>query len=363
MKQFLLVLLFSFIFIGCDNKKEDINIGFIAGLSGKYSILGKDVRDGFLLAFDEIDYKINSHYINIIEKDDKQNINDNKKAINELLENNVKLIIGNTTSSMTLNSLNIIKNHPDTFLFSATASSSELSKKDDQLIRIQVEQSDKMYIDIIKYLIDKNNKNIVMIYDSKNSSYVNGYNNIFQKLFIKNGGNRFVDKIDINQPYQNIINKLNNNRYDTILIVANSLDSAKIIQFINLNKISKTIVSSSWAKTNEFIKYGGKAIENTLFSTGYNEQFKGKDFLEFKNKFKAKYNRDISEASSQGYEVAKIVIENLKKSTNIDTLKKRILEQSVYKGLQNKIILDKFGDAEKRYFIMKVKNAKYVQVK
>lgn len=363
MRYIIFSLLFGFIFIGCDSKKDDIDIGFVAGLSGKYSILGNDVRDGFFLAFDEIDYKIGEQKINIIEKDDKQDVNENKKVINELLEKDIKLIVGNSTSSMTLSSLNIIKNYPETFLFSATASSGEFSKKDDQLIRVQVEQSNKMYIDIIKYLIKKNKKNIVMIYDSRNSSYVSGYNNIFQKLFIENGGDKFIDKIDINEDYKGIINRLNKNSYDAILVVANSLDSAKIIQYIKLNNISKTIFSSGWAKTNTFIKYGGKAVENVLFSTGYNEQFKGKDFLEFQNKFKLKYNRDISEASSQGYEVAKIIIENLKISTDMKTLKNRILKQSIYKGLQHNIILDKFGDASKKYFIMEVKDAKYIQIK
>lgn len=363
MRYILLSLLFGFIFIGCDGKKDDINIGFVAGLSGKYSILGNDVKDGFLLAFDEINYKIDKHRVNIIEKDDKQDINENKKVINDLLKQNIKLIVGNTTSSMTHNSLNIIKSHPNVLLFSPTASSNEFTKKDDQFIRIQVEQSNKTYIDIIKYLINKNKKNIVMIYDSKNSSYVNGYKTIFQNLFIKNGGNKFVDEIDINKPYKNIVNRLNKDSYDTILVVANSLDSAKIIQYIKLNHISKTILSSGWAKTNAFITYGGKAIENVLFSTGYNEQFQGKEFLEFKNKFKLKYNRDISEASVEGYEVAKIIIDNLNRSTDMKTLKDRILKKSIYQGLQNKIVLDKFGDASKKYFIMEIKDAKYIQIK
>lgn len=50
----------STFFTGCDTKNNnDIKIGFIVGLSGKYSSLGTSIRDGFLLAFDEIDYKIN----------------------------------------------------------------------------------------------------------------------------------------------------------------------------------------------------------------------------------------------------------------------------------------------------------------
>ena len=33
---------------------ETIKIGFVAGLSGKYSSLGNDVKNGIMLAFDNI---------------------------------------------------------------------------------------------------------------------------------------------------------------------------------------------------------------------------------------------------------------------------------------------------------------------
>ena len=58
----------------------------------------------------------------------------------------------------------------------------------------------------------------------------------------------------------------------------------------------------------------------------------------------------------------KILIENLKKSSDISTLKNRILEIKKYDGLQGDIIFDKYGDVFREYFIMKVQNSEYKKV-
>ena len=163
-KSIFLVLFISIFFIGCsDKKEEEIKIGFIAGLSGKYSSLGISVRDGFTLAFEEIDYKINNKKVKIIQKDDKQDENEAKKAIEFFIKNDIKLIIGNTTSSMTKISLPLIAKQKDSLMISATASSSAFSGKDDNFIRVQVDNSPKRYKSLAKILLQNKYKNIFYI--------------------------------------------------------------------------------------------------------------------------------------------------------------------------------------------------------
>jgi len=362
-KYLFIILIITSIFVGCNDKSdEEIKIGFIAGLSGKYSNLGSGVRDGLLLAFDEVNYKIDNKKIKIIQKDDMQNKDEAKKAITSLIKNNVKLIVGNTTSSMTAISLDAIKNKKDILLFSATASSNDFTGKDDNFIRVQLEQSTKKHIKAVNYLIKNNYKKVYFIYDSTNMSYVNGYKNIFQKLFISKGGENFVGSSDINNEYKDILNDLNTKEYDMILVVANSIDSANIIQYIRLNKINKKIFSSGWSKTRNFIQNGGKAVEGVLFSTSYDEQSKDKYYIKFLNSFKNKYNSLPSESAVQGYEVGKIIIKNLKISSNFETLKTRILNIKEYRGVQGNIIFDKYGDIEKEYFMMTIKDSKYIKL-
>ncbi len=362
-KIFLLVIvIFTLLFTGCNDKQEDIKIGFVAGLSGKYSSLGTSIRDGFILAFDEINNEINGQKVRIIQKDDKQNKDEAKKIIDNFIKNDIKLIVGNATSSMTAVTFPIVNKQKDMLLISATASSPDFTAQDDNFLRIQVDHSEKRYQALFEYTTKKKYDKIFFIHDSTNLKYTKGYGEIFQNFIVANGGNKFVGKVDLNEPYEKILQKLKSVDTNLILVVAASLDSANIIQYIRLNGISTQILGSGWAKTMDFIDNGGKAVEGVIFSTGYDNKSKDKTFLDFVDKFKAKYHRIPSSFSAQGYELGQILIQNLKNSVDISTLKERILKIKKYDGLQGDIIFDKYGDVFREYFIMEVKNKEYVKV-
>jgi len=362
-KNLLLSILVVTIFVGCNNNKdEDIKIGFVAGLSGKYSSLGIAVRDGFLLAFEEIDYKIDGKKVTIFDKDDKQDKNEAKKAIEFFIKNNIKLIVGNTTSSMTQVSLPLIKNYKDSLMISATASSSYFSKKDDNFLRVQVDNSPKRYNSLAQYLLQSEYKNILCIYDSKNKTYADDYTINLENVFVQQGGNKYSAKIDINQPYEDILKKAKETKKDLILIVANSVDTANMIQYLRINNEKSKILGTGWAKTNDFITNGGEYVEGVLFSEGYDDGSKHKDYLDFVTKFKKRYSKKPSVFSTQGYELGKILIKNLKKSSDIALLKGNILKEKRYKGLQGDIVFDKYGDVMRSFFMMEVKNKKFVKI-
>jgi len=357
------LLVLSLLFTACNDRKDDeIKIGFVAGLSGKYSSLGTSIRDGFTLAFDEINNTINGKKVTIIQKDDKQDKVEAKKIIDNFIKNNIKLIVGNATSSMTAVTFPIVNKHKDMLLISATASSSDFTAIDDNFLRIQVEHSTKRYQALLDYVTAKGYKNIFFIYDSKNLKYTKGYEQIFQDIFIASGGNKFVGKSDLNNSFEDIIKNLKSVKSDLILIVGNSVDSANIIQYIRVNKIKTKILASGWAKTMDFIYNGGKAVEGVLFSTGYDDNSKDKKFIEFTKKFKAKYKKTPSVFAAQGYELGQILIKNLTNSSDISTLKQRILKIKKYNGLQGDIVFDRYGDIFREYFIMEVKNKEYAKI-
>ena len=359
-----LFTIFTSVLTGCFDKKDDtIKIGFVAGLSGKYSALGTSIRDGFILAFDEIDNKINGKEVVIIQKDDKQDEKEAKKIIEQFVKDDIKLIVGNATSSMTAVSLPIINKQKNSLLISATASSNDFSGKDDNFLRIQVEQSEKRYRTLEDYIHKHHYDKIFFLYDSKNYSYAKGYEKFLLNMNKENQKNIITAKVDLNSNQENIINKIKSTKNDLILIVGNSIDTADIIQHIRYNHISTPILASGWATTTDFIENGGNAVEGVLFSTGYDEESKDTYFIEFVKKFEKKYHRIPSEFAAEGYELAKILIQNLQQSSDMSTLKQRILKTKIYKGLQGDIIFDKYGDVNREYFMIKIKNGKFIKIK
>jgi len=364
MKKLLLLILALISFTSCqENTKDEIKIGFIAGLTGKYSSLGSDIRDGFMLGFDEINYKINNKKIKIIQRNDEQNPKIAKEIINDFIKKDIKLIVGNATSSMTKITVEALKDRNDFLLASVTASASEFTKKDDNFIRIQVEHNEKRYSALKNYIQENNIKKVFYIYDNNNLNYANGYFGFFQDILVHNGGEKFVATNTIQDGQKNIIKKLKEKSYDMILIVANSSDSANLIQYIRLNNINKQVLISGWANTSDFIEFGGKSIEGVIVSTGYDKQAKDKKYLEFVKKFIKKYNTEPSVFSLQGYEMAKILIKNLKKTSNISELKYYILQEKVYQGLQGQITFDQYGDVNRDYFVMKIINGNFEKIK
>jgi len=362
-KYFIAIIIALIFFISCqDKEKEELKIGFVAGLTGKYSSLGSDIRDGFMLGFDEINYEIKNKQIKIIQRDDKQNPKIAKQIAQEFIKNDIKLIVGNATSSMTKITLDEIKNHKDILLASVTASASEFTKKDDNFIRIQVEHNEKRYGALIKYVINNNVKKVFYIYDKNNLNYAKGYFGFFQDILIHTGGEKFVNSEIIQDGYKKIIKKLKESSFDMILIVANSSDTANLIQHIRIANIKEQVLISGWANTNDFVEFGGKSVEGVLVSSGYYKHSQEKAYLDFAKKFKEKYNQEPSVFSLQGYELSKILIDNLKKTTDISKLKDEILKQKKYHGLQGDITFDKYGDVNRKYFIMEMKNGRFEKI-
>jgi len=357
----LIITFLTYIFYSYNDSKV-IKIGLVAGLSGKYSSLGTDVRNGTVLAFEDINYRIDNTQFELIQKDDKQDKSEAKKVIEEFIEDDIKVVIGNSTSSMTKISLESIEEENDVMLISATASSDDFSFKNDNFIRTQVANNYRKFQSLSLYAKEKKYGNILSIYDPNNMSYSKGYMSNFQKAYVKNGGKPFLDSIKITQSYENIKEKINAQNVDTLLIIANSIDSAKLIQYLKINGINKIILCAGWAQTMDFIEEGGKAVEGVLFNTGYNSNSKEEKYLRFVVQYENKYNKKPSVFAAQAYETANILIETLQMDNNVLNLKTNILDKKNFKGLQGNITFDKYGDVNRKFFMMSVQDGQYKKV-
>jgi branched-chain amino acid transport system substrate-binding protein len=339
---------------------KPIKIGFVGALTAKYSVLGNAMMNGIILAFEEEDYKINDKKIELIFKDDKKDIEVNKKIVNDFIDQGIKIVIGNVTSTMSKVSMEIINKHADMFMISAASASNEFSGIDDQFFRVHVANNTQRFSGFTNYIKESGYSKIYGIYDEGNITYTKDYLENFEKSFINKGGEKFlsyskIDDLDF------LVKDIKEKNPDLLLICANSVDAARVIQYLRLNNINTQITSSEWAMTHTFLENTGKYSEGIIFNIDYDEDSQNEKFLEFVKNYEDKYKLFPSMYASKGYELAKIIIELLK-TGNETELKKNLLIKKEFQGLQDIIIFDEFGDVIRNFNTFTVKNGKFRKI-
>lgn len=343
------------------NSKELIKIGFVGALTAKYSDLGNPMMNGIILAFEEEKYEINGKRIELIFKDDKKDEEVNRQIVNDFINQGIKIVMGNVTSSMSKISMSIINKHKDMFMISAASASNEFSGIDDQFFRVHVANNEQRFSTFTKYVKDNNHKKIYGIYDPGNITYTKDYLENFEKSFISNGGENFIKYAKTDENLDDLVLDINNLNPDLVLICANSLDASRVVQYLRIKGIKTQIASSEWAMTPAFIENTGKYSEGIIFNIDYDENSKSEDFINFSNKFKNKYNIEPSLYALKGYELARVVIELLKMGEQTE-LKKNLLIKKEFKGLQDIIVFDQYGDVVRKFDTFKVVNGKFEKV-
>ncbi len=365
-KIYLLIIVIIVILIGLyfflNKKKEEvIKIGFVGALTAKYSDLGNPMMNGIILAFEEENYKINGKKIELIFKDDKKDEEVNKKIVNDFINQGIKIVIGNVTSSMSKISMSIINQHKDMFMISAASASNEFSGIDDQFFRVHVANNAQRFNSFTKYIKDNNHKKIFGIYDPGNITYTKDYLENFEKSFISIGGENFLKYAKTDENLDDLVSQINELNPDLILICANSVDAARVVQYLKMKDIKTQIASSEWSMTPAFIENAGKYSEGIIFNIDYDENSKNQDYINFANNFKQKYQIEASLFASKGYELARVIIELLKIGEQTE-LKKNLLIKKEFKGLQDTIIFDQYGDVIREFNTFKVINGKFEKV-
>ena len=341
--------------------KEIIKIGFVGALTAKYSDLGNPMMNGITIAFEEENYEINGKKIELIFKDDKKDEEVNRQIVNDFINQGIKIVMGNVTSSMSKISMSIINKHKDMFMISAASASNEFSGIDDQFFRVHVANNEQRFHTFTKYIKDNNFKKIYGLYDPGNITYAKDYLENFEKSFILNGGEKFIKYGRTDENLDDLVSQINDSNPDLILICANSIDSSRVVQYLKIKGVKTQIASSEWAMTPAFIENSGKYSEGIIFNIDYDEHSKNEDFINFSNKFRQKYQMEPSLFASKGYELAKVIIELLKMGNQTE-LKKNLLIKKEFKGLQDTIIFDKYGDVVRKFNTFKVINGKFEKV-
>lgn len=369
MRSWANILGFSFLFtvIGLAffySQKEPIRIGFIGGLSGRVADLGTAGRNGATLAIEDLNRSggIRGKMVRLISVDDRQSSEAAVEGLNSLLSDGAIAIIGPMTSAMAVE-LVPHANRAGTIMVSPTANTKDLAGIDDYFIRV-ISSTDYYADHLADYLCNqKGLSKISVIYDLKNKAFSESFYSDFAAALRKYGGDvpratSYYSGPDIS--FFDLTQETVTPETEAILVLANALDTALICQQISKISPGLPVVGTGWSATEKLIAIGGKAVEGTYMQQFFNREDTSARYSAFSNAYLERFGEIPGFASVAGYDAASLVIEALKETPEDLSLKQTIIDRGSFEGIQQRIIIDHFGDASRTPYITTVRDGKFV---
>lgn len=349
--------------MGC-GKKEPIRIGYVGCLTGRLASLGIDGRDGVILAVEKTNETggIGGRKIELIVRDDRNDPRVAAQVDKELVGEGVAAIVGHMTSAMSLAALPVI-DKSKTVMVSPTSSSDKFTAIDDNFIRISPSSRliAKPYATYVREKLGM--KRMAVVYDLSNRAHTESWYSHFKSEFESLGG-RIVwsERFDsaANPAFTTLARALVSKNPDSILILAGALDTAMICQQVRKLGSAVPFFATQLSSTDEIIGYGGPAVEGITFFQNFNSHDQSRNYLVFRENHLKRFRREPTFASVYAYEAAQMIFTVLAMNRDPRMLKQTILRQGTFHGLQGDFVIDRFGDVDRRLFMMTIKNGRMV---
>lgn len=360
---FLLIILIAL--TSCTDNNT-VKIGFVGSITGRYSELGVTARNTLQLMTEEQNKAggINGQKIELVIKDDKSSPAEAKAAIIDLIQNDVRLILGPITSAMAEPTTEAIAGRK-VLVMSPTMSTDFLADKDDNLLRTATGSSGQANT-IAERVFSLGLGRTAVIGDIENPKYVNSIARSFRKLMEESGKEITVEieySSSQNPNFTDIARKTAATNPDSVMFITNGFDAAMLAQAMRRAGMANVhFFGVSWSQSNDIITHGGRAVEGTRLIALHDYGNVDPEITALKNKYIERYSKEPSFIYTRYAAIFKIATYGLEntKSYNPDLIKNTILKKKKFNILGREIIFNKFGDVKEKYNLVIIKNGKFV---
>ncbi|MDK9716585.1 MAG: ABC transporter substrate-binding protein [Trichlorobacter sp.] len=361
-KMAVVCCLFSLL-LAC-SPKELVRIGFLGGMSGRVADLGVAGRNGAMLAIEQRNAAggVHGRAVELVVKDDEQNPEVAKKAVADLLNSNIELIIGPMTSSIAMAVLEQV-NASKSILLSPTVTTTALTGKDDNFMRV-IGDTGSYATKVARYQVQKfGRRTVAVIYDQNNSSYTESWFADFRREFELLGGSVVAVQTYHSAPitsFSQLAITLLKQKPQLVLVITNAVDAALICQQVRKLDAAVPIEMAEWASTERFIELAGGAAEGVIVSQFVNRTDRSERYQAFLKQYRERFGgQEPGFAGLAGYDAALVAMDAYAARKDGESLKQTIIRLNSFQGGQQKYQIDRFGDANRTTTVTIVRNGTY----
>lgn len=240
-----------------------------------------------------------------------------------------------------------------TIAVSPTVSSEQLAGLYDCFFRITATTRDNAERSASYHVKNKTFHRVAAAYDLNNKVYAENWLKNFQAVFTS-AGNQIVDARGFSTSNATnfssfVADDLLCLNPDSILVIANSMDSALLCQQIRKRDGRIHITLAEWGASERLLELGGRAVEGVTVIQTFDRANSSPAYLAFRKKFMDRHGREPGFSGVYAYDAANVVLEALRRQKSGTSLKDTILTVHSFQGLQNEITFDRFGDIERSY--------------
>jgi branched-chain amino acid transport system substrate-binding protein len=366
-KKILVVLFFALmmvvVLVSCTRDKE-ILIGFAGQLTGVYSDLGVQGRNGAALALEEINAGggVAGKRLRLIPEDDGNTPEKARQAVRKLNQQDVAAIVGHMTSGQSLAGLPVAE-EAGVVMLSPTTSTPALTGKKDMFFRIQ---PSTVYTaeSLGRFVAEKLNlPQVSTVRDLDNDAYTAPFHQHFIYHFEQSGGRIAANCTFSSQDSGNwseVLACLQLENIPGVLIIASARDVVSIIQAMGASGTDLVLLSSGWGATRELLSQGGRTVDGLyLAKTGFMHD-PDSTYSDFERRYQNRFGRAPSFAAVQGYDAIKLLARALRQTGGDSRgLPRALTDITDFPSFYGTLRLDSFGDAHLPVRILQVRNGQF----
>jgi len=363
MKRFFLFFLFPLCIITgishCSSPRQPIKIGLAINLSGRGGAAGEHIRNGAMLAVEEIHNNggVRGRPLELLVQDDENSEAGIRRADEALLDEKVAVIFGHSYSANTLKAYPLVTGR-DTLLVTAYTATTKLSGKDDLFLRTSVDCA--LYGRKLASLLDRRQiPSIAVLMDMSNPGFVIDYLEQLRKHYRGTIATASFESRR-NADWSSLIESLLSSEPAAVLLLTEASMGGIAAQKLRGRAFQGPLLATLWVQTPELFRAGGPAVEGMSIVTFIDPDNNRPEFQNFSRKMKNRFNQTATARSSRACEMIHILADALERCPTITTANlKTALLAGEYQTLMGRVRFDRFGDVDRPIYEVVVRNGAF----
>ncbi len=147
---------------------------------------------------------------------------------------------------------------------------------------------------------------------------------------------------------------------DTILMVANAVDVARLAQQVRKSDPGVPQVGAEWARSGQLIEMGGRAIEGLERLQTDDPENRSPRYLSFRKAYVERLPRAPGHASVDAHDAATVARLGLSRQKAGEAIKRAIMTDPEFEGLQQEVRFDRLGDAMRTAVFVRARDGRFV---